>query len=197
MLDLGAQRGPLALAPSQRTVGRQCAPASGTHRDPPLDRRAGQFRTAPVQARGRLFDALVTGVASGFALVAAPSSLGASAVFAAVVLRLWVKPSAASTPICSIIPKAPLLALPGLMHLRVACTGLVLGRGRRGNDAGVDNRAGLQPQSLSGEMRVDRLQQRLAQLMPLQQVAEVQDRRLVRDRPTQVQPAEAGADSAS
>ena len=45
-------------------------------------------RDAPVQARGRLLDALIAGVAPGLALVATPSSLGASALFAAVVLRL-------------------------------------------------------------------------------------------------------------
>ena len=61
----------------------------------------------------------------------------------------------------------------------------------------VHDRTGLQPQPLSGQVRVDRLEQRLTQLVPFQQVAEVQDRRLVRDRTAQRQPAEAGADSAS
>ena len=65
------------------------------------------------------------------------------------------------------------------------------------DDARVHDRARLQAQPLSGQVRVDRLEQRLAQFVPLQQLAEVQDRRFVRDRPGQRQPAEAGADSAS
>src|SRR3954453_1775379 len=36
--------------------------------------------------------------------------------------------------------EVPLVALPGLVHLRVAAVLLVLGRGRRGDDRGIDNR---------------------------------------------------------
>jgi hypothetical protein len=37
-------------------------------------------------------------------------------------------------------PEVPLIALPGLVHLRVARLLLVLRRGRRGNDGGVNDR---------------------------------------------------------
>ena len=58
----------LTLGLSEWVVRRQPASASGTHRDPPLNRRFGQFGTAAIQARGRLFDALVAGVAPCLAL---------------------------------------------------------------------------------------------------------------------------------
>src|SRR4051794_27362757 len=38
-------------------------------------------------------------------------------------------------------PEVPLIALLGLMHLRVTALLLVLGRGRSGNDGGIDDRA--------------------------------------------------------
>lgn len=44
--------------------------------------------------------------------------------------------------------EVPLVAVPGLMHLQVTLTGLVLGRAERRNDAGIDHRARLEQQAL-------------------------------------------------
>ena len=54
---------------------------------------------------------------------------------------------------------------------------LVLGRGRRGNDRRIDDRAGLQQQPLLVEQRADFGKDPLGQLAPLQQVTESQNRR--------------------
>jgi hypothetical protein len=62
-----------------------------------------------------------------------------SASLAAVPVTVCTTPEATSTPICApeLVeghPEVPLVALPGLVHLRVAALTLVLGRGRGGDD---------------------------------------------------------------
>ena len=47
--------------------------------------------------------------------------------------------------------EVPVLAFLGLMHLRITCFVLILGRGRRGNQRGVDDRAAGKPHSIGHE----------------------------------------------
>jgi hypothetical protein len=77
-------------------------------------------------------------------------------------------------------PKVPLVALRHLMHLRVALAILVLGRTRCTDDRRVHDRAVRDLDAVAPQMLVDRLQQRLAQLVALQQMPELAHRRLVR-----------------
>jgi len=71
--------------------------------------------------------------------------------------------------------EVPLLALLGLVHLGVALTAGVLGGTRCGDDGGVHDAAALEQQTLACQVRVDRLEDVLGQVVGLQQVAEVQD----------------------
>ena len=91
---------------------------------------------------------------------------------------------------CALHPEEPLVALLRLVHLRVALTRTVLRRGRGRDDARIHDRPLLQPMTLRRQVRVDRTKQFPAQVMPLQQMPEVQDRRLVRQRTRQPQPDE-------
>ena len=76
--------------------------------------------------------------------------------------------------------EVPLVPLPGLLLLRVPLSFAVLRRGGRFNDAGIHNRPFLEDQPCFCQMLLDALKQHLAQTMTLQQVAEVQNRRLLR-----------------
>ena len=76
--------------------------------------------------------------------------------------------------------KIPLLALSGLMHLRVTTLLLVLGRARSMNDAGIHHGTLGYEQSLILEVGVDFIQQYHRQIVLLQQMPEVQYRGLVR-----------------
>ena len=82
----------------------------------------------------------------------------------------------------------PLLRLP---HLRIPLTGTVLGGGRRLNDGGVHDGSLPQPHSLLFQMILDFRKQALAQLMPFQQVAEVENGTLIGERFRQPQPGKA------
>src|SRR3954452_14666787 len=75
-----------------------------------------------------------------------------------------------------------LIALPGLVHLRVAALLFVLGRGRSGDDRGVDNRPLPHQQAALLQHRVDFLEQSLGQIVPLQPMPEMQHRGRVGDR---------------
>ena len=77
-------------------------------------------------------------------------------------------------------PEMPLLALAGLLHLRIAFLRRILGRWRRRDDRGVHNRARLEQQLLLLQQLADLGEQLRGQLMLLQQVAKSQDSRLVR-----------------
>jgi hypothetical protein len=83
-------------------------------------------------------------------------------------------------------PEVPLLAFPGLVHLRVAALLLVLDRGRSGDDPrfredGVDNRPSPHQQATLLQHRVDFLEQTLGQIVPLQPMPEMQHRGRVGD----------------
>lgn len=73
----------------------------------------------------------------------------------------------------------PIVALPGRGDLGIACAGLVLGRGRGVDDHCIQQRARAQRDPLIGQMRVHLGEGRLGQHVPLQQVAEVEDRCLI------------------
>jgi hypothetical protein len=76
--------------------------------------------------------------------------------------------------------EVPLPALARLLHLRVALTGGVLGRRRRGNEGGIDDGAALEQQLLFFQQRAYLGKQLLGQPVLLQQVTKAQDGGLVR-----------------
>jgi hypothetical protein len=76
--------------------------------------------------------------------------------------------------------EVPLLALRGLVHLRVSLAVLVLRRARRTDDRCVHNRAFGDLNAASMQMVVHCRQQHLAELVPFQQVTELAHRGLVR-----------------
>lgn len=78
--------------------------------------------------------------------------------------------------------EVPLISLLCLMHLGVALLVLVLRRGRRIDDAGIDDRARAQLHSLALQMRVDLGKDRFAQAMLLQQMPELAHRGFIRSR---------------
>jgi len=79
-------------------------------------------------------------------------------------------------------PEMPLVALLGLVHLRVAGFALVLGRGRGGNDGRIDDRALAHQQTAFLQHRPDLIEQYFGQFVLLQPMAEVQHRRRLRNR---------------
>jgi hypothetical protein len=74
----------------------------------------------------------------------------------------------------------PLVALLGLMHLRVALAGAVLGRTGRGNQRGIDHRTALEQQALGRQRGVDRPQYVDAELVSFEQVTKPQDAHAIR-----------------
>ena len=82
-------------------------------------------------------------------------------------------------------PEVPLIPLLRLTHLRVSLSCTILRRRWRLNNARVHDRSLPKPQSLGLQMTVDLLEQTLSQLVLFQQMAEVQNRRLVRERARQ------------
>ncbi|RML48499.1 hypothetical protein APX70_200144 [Pseudomonas syringae pv. maculicola] len=56
-------------------------------------------------------------------------------------------------------PEVPLIAFPGLMHLRITLAFSVLDRGRRGDQGSVDDSAFLEQQPPAGQMLVNRFKQ--------------------------------------
>ena len=75
----------------------------------------------------------------------------------------------------------PLVAFLGLVHLRIPFIGLVLGGTGSGDQSGIDNRALLHGHAVGLEMGFDHLKNLLAEIVLLQQMAEGQDRGLIRD----------------
>jgi hypothetical protein len=75
----------------------------------------------------------------------------------------------------------PLVALLGLVHLRIPLALLVLGGTGRSDPGGVHDRALAHRYASFTEMGFDGLKNQLAQLVLLQQVAEGEDRGFVRD----------------
>jgi hypothetical protein len=78
-------------------------------------------------------------------------------------------------------PEIPVVALLRRRHLGIAGARLVLRRRRRVDDRRIHQRARAQRDPLVRQMRIHRGEERLRQTMPLQQVAEVEDRGLVGD----------------
>ena len=78
--------------------------------------------------------------------------------------------------------EVPVLALPGLVHLRIALGFLVLGRAWRCDDRRIDDRARSEQQPSPLEQTANLGEDRLGQPVLLQQMPEAQDRGLVRDR---------------
>jgi hypothetical protein len=78
--------------------------------------------------------------------------------------------------------EVPLVAFLGLVHLRVPLPALVLGRGWGADDRRIDDGAGADLEALARQVAVDRAQDRLAQRVRFQQVAELADRGLVGGR---------------
>ena len=79
-------------------------------------------------------------------------------------------------------PKVPLPVLLGLLHLGVATVALVLGRTGRADDGGVHDGPRLQQQLLLLQQLTHLGKDLLGQLVLLEQVAKVQNRRLVGNR---------------
>ena len=75
--------------------------------------------------------------------------------------------------------EVPLVALFRLVHLGVPLAAGVLGRTRRGNQRGIDHRAGTQHQSFVAQHVVDQREDLHGQLVFPQQMAKTQDRALV------------------
>lgn len=76
-------------------------------------------------------------------------------------------------------PEIPLVAFLGLMHFGITLALAVLRRARRGDQRSVHHRAGAQQQPLLAQQVVDHAKDLLGQLVPLQQTAKPQNRRLV------------------
>ena len=78
--------------------------------------------------------------------------------------------------------EVPLVALLRRVHLRVPFLLPVLGRTRRADDGGIHNRAPVYLQAVFLQVFANQLKQLLAQVVGFQQVAELENRRLVRRR---------------
>ncbi|AAW75732.1 unknown protein [Xanthomonas oryzae pv. oryzae KACC 10331] len=84
-------------------------------------------------------------------------------------------------------PEVILIPLLGLVHVRIALALLVLGRTGRRNDRGIHDRPAPQTLPFTRQVRVDPVEQLARQIMPLQQMPEVENRRFIRHL---VQPAD-------
>lgn len=78
--------------------------------------------------------------------------------------------------------EVPLIALLGLMHIRIALLLLVLGGTRRADNTGIDDSASAYLQAIFLQVLIDQIKQSITQIMALHQVAELADRRLIRCR---------------
>lgn len=78
----------------------------------------------------------------------------------------------------------PLVALASLVHLRIAFLLLVLGRTGRTDDGGIDDRTTGYLQTVLLKVLIDQMEQLIAQVVLLHQMAELADRGFVRCRLT-------------
>ena len=78
--------------------------------------------------------------------------------------------------------EVPFVALLRLVHLRVTLFILVLGRGRCINDGRIHNRTGTDFQTVLLKILVDQLEQTIAQVVGLQQMSKLANRRFIRCR---------------
>jgi len=76
-------------------------------------------------------------------------------------------------------PKVPLVALLGLVHLRISLTRAVLGRAGCCNQSGIHDRTSLEHQAFGDQGGVDRGQQLSAQVVLFEQVTKAQDRAFI------------------
>lgn len=84
-------------------------------------------------------------------------------------------------------PEIPLVAFPGLVHVRITGLLLVLGGGRRIDDGGIHDRPRRDLHALALQMPMHLFKQPAPQIMLLQQMAETTDRGFIRyPFPTQV-----------
>lgn len=90
--------------------------------------------------------------------------------------------------------EVPLVAFLGLMHLGVTALGMVLSRGRRGNQGRIDDGAFAHQQALLGQMTVDHVEDLACQCMHLEQAPKLQQRRRIRGRFTRKVNADAASD---
>jgi hypothetical protein len=78
--------------------------------------------------------------------------------------------------------EVPLIALLGLMHLRVAHLALVLGRWRGMDDCGIHHRAALEQQAYSFQHVVNRIHELRRPFVAFQQTPEIQNGGFIRQR---------------
>jgi hypothetical protein len=78
----------------------------------------------------------------------------------------------------------PLVTILGLEHFQIPLPCLILGGAGRGDQGGINDHALAHRHALCAEVGFDRLKDLLAQLMFFQQMAEAQDRSLIRDSVT-------------
>ena len=97
-----------------------------------------------------------------------------SASLAAAPARLVHYPRGDIDPDMRRHPEMPLIALLGLVHFRVAALLFVLGRGRRSDNRGVDDRPLAHQQAALRQHRPDFLEQHPGQIVALQPVAKFQ-----------------------
>src|ERR1700760_3869508 len=102
-----------------------------------------------------------------------------SAALAAVPVSECTTPEATSTPICApeLVeghPETPLIALLGLMHLRIARFLFVLGRGWGGDDRRIDDRPLAHQQTALLQHRAGLVEQAFGRLVRLQPMARMQ-----------------------
>src|SRR3954471_13751233 len=99
-----------------------------------------------------------------------------SASLAAVPTTVCTRPEATSTPIWAFIPKCHWLPffVWCISGSRLCC--LVLGRGRRGDDRGVDDRPLAHQLAALLQQRADFVEQSLCQFVSLQPMPEMQHR---------------------
>jgi hypothetical protein len=71
-------------------------------------------------------------------------------------------------------PEMPLVALLGLMHFRVTLTRVILGRGRCGNQGGIDDTTFAHEQALLRQVQVDGVKDGLGQMLRLEQTPKLQ-----------------------
>jgi hypothetical protein len=90
--------------------------------------------------------------------------------------------AAAVDPEVSLHPKVPLLALPGLMHLKIARLLGILCRRRRTDDRRIDDRAGGHLQTLGCKVPLYLVTQPPSQVMLLERVVEAAHGGFVRNR---------------
>ena len=179
VLDLGPQAGLDLLDPLQLFTPAmlgQRPPLAGAHGHMPVDRHT-EALLAFVHAR-------VASVAEGILLVAVQQRLGLGHVghMGRRADDRMHQPRLGIDADVRLHAELPLVALLRLVHLRIALSRRVLRRRRRSDDRRIHHRPAPQEQTLGRQMRVDRREDRVRQLLVFQQAPELQQRRGIRRR---------------